>query len=126
MYNMTLWDAVAERSSALDSSSGLVRMLGSNHGLAGRGACVGPVCCVMHVKEPSTLIVKVFDIRPCKITPYHGHSQVLDLSLNHLGDGRWASVDMRLHCCPFPTTSPAFGKLCKPYLHIYHTGRQKW
>ena len=66
---------VAERSSALDSSSGVARMwvripawpaLVSlsktlNHNCfvlrMGRKA-VGPVCCVMHVKEPRTLIVK--------------------------------------------------------------------
>ena len=68
---------MAERSSALDSSSGVVRMwvripdwpvtaLVSlsktlNHNCfvlqMGRKA-VGPVCCVMHVKEPRTLIVK--------------------------------------------------------------------
>ena len=68
---------MAERSSALDSSYGVVRMwiritawpvaaLVSlsktlNHNCfvvwMGRKA-VGPVCCVMHVKEPSTLIVK--------------------------------------------------------------------
>ena len=72
-----LWSVVAERSSALDSSSGVVRMwvritarlvaaLMSlsktlNHNCfvlrMGRKA-VGPVRCVMHVKEPSTLIVK--------------------------------------------------------------------
>ena len=69
--------AVAERSSALDSSSGVVRMWvriqawpvaalvslskALNHNCfvlwMGRKA-VGPVCCVMHVKEPRTLIVK--------------------------------------------------------------------
>ena len=68
---------VAERSSALDSSSDVVRMLVQiqawsvvalvslsktlNHNCfvlrMGRRA-VGPVCCVMHVKEPRTLIVK--------------------------------------------------------------------
>ena len=72
-----MWSVVAERSSALDSSSGIVRMwvripawpvaaLVSlnktlNHNCfvlrLGRKA-VGPVCCVMHVKEPRTLIVK--------------------------------------------------------------------
>ena len=71
------WSVVAERSSALDSSSGVVRMwvripawpvaaLVSlsktlNHDCfvlrMGRKT-VGPVCCVMHVKEPRTLIVK--------------------------------------------------------------------
>ena len=68
---------MAERSSALDSSSGVVRMWVRipawpvaaivslsktlNHNCfvlrIGRKA-VGPVCCVMHVKEPRTLIVK--------------------------------------------------------------------
>ena len=68
---------VAERSSSLDSSSGVVRMwvripawpvaaLVSlnktlNHNcfvLRMERKAVGPVCCVMHVKEPRTLIVK--------------------------------------------------------------------
>ena len=68
---------MAERSSALDSSSGVFRMWVRipawpvaalvflsktlNHNCfvlrMGRKA-VGPVCCVMHVKEPRTLIVK--------------------------------------------------------------------
>ena len=66
------WSDVAERSHALYSSSGVVRMwvripaLVSlsktlNHNCfvlrMGRKA-VGPVCCAMHVKEPRTLIVK--------------------------------------------------------------------
>ena len=75
------WRVVAERSSALDSSSGVVRMwvripawpvaaLASlsktlNHNCfvlrMGRKA-VGPVCCVMHVKEPRTLTVKIIII----------------------------------------------------------------
>ena len=74
---------VAERSSALDSSSDAVRMwvripawpvaaLVSlsktlNHNCfvlrMGRKA-VGPVCCVMHVKEPRTLIVKEKGLAP--------------------------------------------------------------
>ena len=37
---MYLWSVVSERFSALDSSSGVVRMWGSNPGLAGRGAYV--------------------------------------------------------------------------------------
>ena len=69
---------MAKRSSALDSSSGVVRMwvripawlvaalvslsktLDHNGFVLrmGRKAAVGPVCCVMHVKEPRTLIVK--------------------------------------------------------------------
>ena len=70
----------AERSRALDSSSGVVRMwvrilataLVSlsktlNHNCfvlrMGRNA-VGPVCCVMHVKEPRTLIVKEKGLAP--------------------------------------------------------------
>ena len=73
----------AEQSSALDSSSGVVRMwvripawplaaLVSlsktlNHNCfvlrMGRKA-VGPVCCVMHVKEPRTLIVKAKGLAP--------------------------------------------------------------
>ena len=68
-----MWSVVAERSSALNSSSGVVRMwvripawpvatLVSlsktlNHNCfvlrMGRKA-VGPVCCVMHIKEPRT------------------------------------------------------------------------
>ena len=75
---------VAERSSALDSSSGVIRMwvripawpvtaLVSlsktlNHNCfvlrMGRKA-VGPVCCVIHVKEPGTLIVKQKGAWPC-------------------------------------------------------------
>ena len=78
-----LWSVVAERSSALDSSSGVVRMwvripawpvaaLVSlsktlNHNCfvlrMGRKA-VGPVCCVMHVKEPRTLNVKENGLAP--------------------------------------------------------------
>ena len=70
------WSVVAERSSALDSSSDVVRMWVQipawpvaalvslsktlNHNCfvlrMGRKA-VGPVCCVMHVKETRTLIV---------------------------------------------------------------------
>ena len=77
------WSVMAERSSALDSSSGVVRMwvripawpvaaLVSlsktlNHNCfvlrMGRKA-VGPVCCVMHVKEPRTLIVKEKGLAP--------------------------------------------------------------
>ena len=65
---------MAERSCALDSSSSVVRMWVQIPCLASRGTCVleqdncfvlrmgrkavGPVCCVMHVKEPRTLIVK--------------------------------------------------------------------
>ena len=72
-----LWSVEADRSTALDSSSGVVRMWVQipawpvtalvslskilNHNCfvlrMGRKA-VGPVCCVMHVKEPRTLIVK--------------------------------------------------------------------
>ena len=78
-----LIEAVAERSGALDSSSGVARMwvripawpvaaLVSlcktlNHNCfvlrMGRKA-VGPVCCVMHVKEPRTLIVKEKGLAP--------------------------------------------------------------
>ena len=82
--NTCLWcGVVAERSSALDASSGVVRMwvripdwpvaaLVSlsktlNHNCfalrMGRKA-VGPVCCVMHVKEPRTLIVKEKGLAP--------------------------------------------------------------
>ena len=78
-----LWSVVVERSSALDSSSDVVRMwvrilawpvavLVSlsktlNHNCfalrMGRKA-VGPVCCVMHVKEPRTFIVKEKGLAP--------------------------------------------------------------
>ena len=78
-----VWSVVAERSSALDSSSGVARMwvripawpvamLVSlsktlNHNCfvlrMGRKA-VGPVCCVMHVKEPRTLIAKEKGLAP--------------------------------------------------------------
>ena len=74
---------MAERSSALDSSSDVVRMCVRipawpvaalvslsktlNHNCfvlrMGRKA-VGPVCCVMHVKEPRTLIVKEKELAP--------------------------------------------------------------
>ena len=74
---------MAKRSSALDSSSGVARMwvripawpvaalVSSsktlNHNFfvfwMGRKA-VGPVCCVMHVKEPRTLIVKGKGLAP--------------------------------------------------------------
>ena len=84
LKQMLHWSVVAERSSALDSSSGVVRMwvripAGSvatlvslsrtlNHNcfvlrIKGRKA-VGPVCCVMHVKEPRTLIVKEKGLAP--------------------------------------------------------------
>ena len=79
----TFCSVVAERSRALDSSSGVVRMwvripawpvaaLVSlsktlNHNCfvlrMGRKA-VGPACCVMHVKEPRTLIVKEKGLAP--------------------------------------------------------------
>ena len=67
---------MAERSSALDSSSDVVIMwvripawpvaalvslsktLNLNCFVLRMGRKVGPVCCVMHVKEPRTLIVK--------------------------------------------------------------------
>ena len=77
------WSVVAERSSALDSSSGVVRTwvripawpgaaLVSlsktlNHNCfvlrMGRKA-VGPVCCVMHIQEPRTLIMKEKGLAP--------------------------------------------------------------
>ena len=79
---------MAERSSALDSSSGVVRMwvqitawpvaalVSLNHNCfvlrMGRKA-VGPVCCVMHVKDPRTLIVKEKGLAPV----------FLDLRLEH-------------------------------------------
>ena len=82
-HDQSRLSVVAERSSALDSSSGVVRMwvripawpvaaLVSlsktlNHNCfvlrMGRKA-VGPVCCVMHVKEPRTLIVKEKGLAP--------------------------------------------------------------
>ena len=74
---------VAERSSALDSSSGVVKMwvriptwpiaalvslsktLNHNCFVLRMGReVVGPVCCVMHVKEPRTLIVKEKGLAP--------------------------------------------------------------
>ena len=83
---------MAERSSAFSSSSGVVRMWVQipawpvaalvslsktlNHNCfvlwMGRKA-VGPVCCVMHVKEPRTLIVKEKGLAPV----------FLDLRLEH-------------------------------------------
>ena len=78
-----IWSVVAERSSALDSSSGVARIWVQipawpvaalvslsktlNHNCfvlrMGRKA-VGLVCCVMHVKEPRTLIVKEKGLAP--------------------------------------------------------------
>ena len=74
---------MAERSSALDSSSGVVRMwvripawpvvalvslsktLDHNCFVLRMGRkAVGPVCCVMHVKEPRTLIVNEKGLAP--------------------------------------------------------------
>ena len=70
------WSVVAERSSS-DSSTGVVRKPECGFDSRSRHLCplsktlnhncfvlrmarkaVGPVCCVMHIKEPSTLIVK--------------------------------------------------------------------
>ena len=74
---------MAEQSSQLDSSSGVVRMwlripawpvtalvslsktLNHNCFVLRMGCkAVGPVCCVMHVKEPRTLIVKEKGLAP--------------------------------------------------------------
>ena len=74
---------MAERSSALDSSSGVARMwvrilawpvaalvslsktLNHNCFVIRMGCkAVGPMCCVMHVKEPRTLIVKEKGLAP--------------------------------------------------------------
>ena len=74
---------MAERSSALGSSFGVARMwvripawpvlalvslskiLNHNCIVLRRGCkAVGPVCCVMHVKEPRTLIVKEKGLAP--------------------------------------------------------------
>ena len=82
---------MAKRSSALDSSSGVARMwvripawpvaaLVSlktlNHNCfvlrMGRKA-VGPVCCVMHVKEPRTLIVKEKGLAPVFLDSHLEH-----------------------------------------------------
>ena len=82
-FSVIVWSVMAEQSSALDSSSGVVRMWVQipawpvaafvslsktlNHNCfvlrMGRKA-VGPVCCVMHVKEPRTLIVKEKGLAP--------------------------------------------------------------
>ena len=81
--NVHSWSGVAERSSALDSSSGVVRMwvriqawpvaalvslsktLNQNCFILWMECkAVGPVCCVMHVKEPRTLIVKEKGLSP--------------------------------------------------------------
>ena len=78
-----MWSVVAEQSSALNSSSGVVRMwvripawpvaalvslsktLNHNCFVLRMGCkAVGPVCCVMHVKEPRTLIVKEKRLAP--------------------------------------------------------------
>ena len=89
---------MAERSSALDSSSGVARMwvrtpawpvaaLVSlsktlNHNCfvlrMGRKA-VGPVCCVMHVKEPRTLIVKEKWLAPVFLDSRFEHPAGVDM-----------------------------------------------
>ena len=75
------WGVVAERSSLPDSSSGvssrmwvripvvtlvsLSKTLNHNCFVLRMGRkAVGPVCCVMHVKEPRTLIVKEKGLAP--------------------------------------------------------------
>ena len=82
---------VAERSSALDSSSGVVRMwvripawpvaalvslsktLNHNCSVLGMGhKAVGPMCCVMHIKEPRTLIVKEKGLAPVFLDSHFG------------------------------------------------------
>ena len=69
---------MAERSGALDSSSGAVRMwvqipdwpvaalvsLGKTLNLQMGRKAIGPVCCVMHENEPRTLIVKEKGLAP--------------------------------------------------------------
>ena len=107
---------VAERSSALDSSSGVVRMWVRisawpvaarvslsktlNHNCfvlqMGRKA-VGPVCCVMHVKEPRTLIVKEKGLAPV----------FLDLRLEH--PAGWICARYKSFACVF----------CK-YMYMYN------
>ena len=59
---------MAEQFSALDSSSGVIRMWvrildWPVAALVGRKA-VGLLCCVMHVKEPRTLIMKEKGLAP--------------------------------------------------------------
>ena len=78
---LSRWGVVAERSSLLDSSSGvssrmwvripvvtlvsLSKTLNHNCFVLRMGRkAVGPVCCVMHVKEPRTLIVKEKGLAP--------------------------------------------------------------
>ena len=76
------WSVVDEGSSAMDSSSSVVRMwvripawlvavlvslsktLNRNCFVLRMGRKTGPVCCVMHVKEPRTLIVKEKGLDP--------------------------------------------------------------
>ena len=92
----TIWSVVAEQSRALESSSGVVRMwvripawpvaaLVSlwarhfyNHNCLvlrlGRKA-VGLVCCVMHVKEPRTFIVKEKGLVPVFMDSRLEHQQ---------------------------------------------------
>ena len=84
---------MAEWSCSLDSSSGVVRMWVQipvctvvalvslsktlDHHCFGMGRkAVGPVCCVMHVKEPRTLIVKEKGLAPVFLV-------FLDLRLEH-------------------------------------------
>ena len=55
-----MWSVVAERSSApVAALVSLSKALSHNCFVLRMGRkAVGPVCCVMHVKEPRTLIVK--------------------------------------------------------------------
>ena len=109
-----VWSVVAEPSSALDSSCGVVRMwvripawpvvalvslsktLDHNCFILRLGRkALGPVCCVMHVKEPRTLIVIE-----------------KGLALVFLDSGNWSSTDytsfppVHLHVYMHTVTTP--------------------
>ena len=117
--------SLAERSSALDSSSGVVRIwvqisawpvaalvslsktLDHNYFVLWMGRkAVGPVFCVMHVKEPRTLIVKEKGLAPV-----------------FLDSRAWAPsrVDMctlQIFCIIIITMC---GKHNTTYMHLFHT-----
>ena len=116
-FCLVSWSVVAERSSALDSSSGVARMwvripawpvaaLVSlsktlNHNcfvlrMGCKAVHVGPVCCVMHVKEPRTLIVKEKGLAPV----------FLDSRLEHPSGWICARYKSYYYYYYSPTTNP--------------------
>ena len=108
------WGVVAERSSLPDSSSGVssrmwVRILvvtlvslskTLNHNCfvlrMGRKA-VGPVCCVMHVKEPRTLIVKEKGLAPVFLEWQLNAPKLFAPRNRFLHLDRWRIINALLH-----------------------------